>query len=181
MAFAKGDQQRLRVAKGFLTPVAYLWTRTVRCKNRSCGATVPLVKQTWLCKKKDRYVALRIIAPKGQKRVRFEVVESTTETGIGFDPTAFSKAGNATCPFCGTVADSDYVMAEGCAGRMSQQMIAVVCTRSGEQGKKYLAASDSLIGDDRLVQARLRHVCKQVHFFIWRISSRRQLIGERVW
>jgi putative DNA methylase len=34
---------------GFLTPVAYLWTRTVKCKNPACGATVPLVRQTWLC------------------------------------------------------------------------------------------------------------------------------------
>jgi len=34
------------VPPGFLVPVAYLWTRTVRCKNPSCGATVPLVRQT---------------------------------------------------------------------------------------------------------------------------------------
>jgi len=47
---------------GYLTPVAYLWTRTVRCKNPSCGATVPLVKQTWLCKKKGRYIALKMIS-----------------------------------------------------------------------------------------------------------------------
>ncbi len=46
---------------GHLTPVAYLWTRTVRCKNPVCGATVPLVRQTWLCKKPGRYVALRIV------------------------------------------------------------------------------------------------------------------------
>lgn len=36
---------------GNLTPVAYLWTRTVKCKNPACNAVVPLVKQTWLCKK----------------------------------------------------------------------------------------------------------------------------------
>jgi len=47
------------VPPGYLVPVAYLWTRTVRCKNPTCGATVPLVKQTWLCVKKDLYVALR--------------------------------------------------------------------------------------------------------------------------
>lgn len=52
------------IPPGYLMPVAYLWTRTVRCKNPSCGATVPLVKQTWLCKKKGgkknlgRYVAM---------------------------------------------------------------------------------------------------------------------------
>jgi putative DNA methylase len=51
-------QAKEEVPAGYLVPVAYLWTRTVRCKNPACGATVPLVKQTWLCKKKGRYVAL---------------------------------------------------------------------------------------------------------------------------
>jgi putative DNA methylase len=117
--------------RGYLTPVAYLWTRTVRCKNPSCRATVPLVRQTWLCKKKGRYVAMKIIAPKHEKRVRFEVVEATTEQELGFDPSLGSKGGNASCPFCGTVADSSYVKTEGCARRMGQQMMAVACTRSG--------------------------------------------------
>jgi len=127
-----------------LVPVAYLWTRTVRCKNPSCGATVPLVRQTWLRKKKDRYAALRMIAPKGEKRVRFEVVESRTEKGLGFDPAGFSKGGNATCPFCGTVADSGYVKQEGQAGRIGRQMMALVCTRPGRQGKVYLSVEQAL-------------------------------------
>jgi putative DNA methylase len=69
--------------------------------------------------KKGWYVALRMVAPKGNRKVRFEAVESATETGLG----------NATCPFCGTVADSRYVKAEGCAKRIGQQMMAIVCTR----------------------------------------------------
>lgn len=40
-----------------LTPVAYLWTRTVKCPNPACGASVPLVRQTWLCKKSKIYCA----------------------------------------------------------------------------------------------------------------------------
>jgi putative DNA methylase len=39
---------------GYLKPVAYLWTRTVKCKNPTCGATVPLMKQTWLCMPKPK-------------------------------------------------------------------------------------------------------------------------------
>ena len=42
-------------------PVAYLWTRTVKCPNPACGATVPLVLQTILCKKANRLVALRVV------------------------------------------------------------------------------------------------------------------------
>jgi putative DNA methylase len=135
----------------------------VRCKNPSCGATVPLVRQTWLCKKPGRYVALKMIAPKGGKRVRFEVVESRTEEGLGFDPAAFSRGGNATCPFCGTVADSDYVKAEGRAGRMGQQMMAIVCTRPGRQGKVYLAADDypAFVPDDEAIRRRIEALCQR--------------------
>jgi putative DNA methylase len=146
---------------GFLTPVAYLWTRTVTCKNPACGATVPLVRQTWLCKKEKRYAALKMIAPKGEKRVRFEVVEAGTEKGLGFDPAGFSKAGNATCPFCGTVADSGHVKVEGCAGRMGQQMMAIACTRPKAKGKIYLSADDypQFIPDDAAIQKRIEELC----------------------
>ncbi len=37
---------------GMLTPVAYLWTRTVRCKNPACGGIVPLARQTWLARRR---------------------------------------------------------------------------------------------------------------------------------
>jgi putative DNA methylase len=130
------------VPKGFLIPVAYLWTRTIRCKNPGCGAVIPLVRQTWLCKKAGRYVALKMIAPRHEKRVRFEVVESTRDGNFDFDPAGFSKGGNATCPFCGTVADSDYVKSEGWSGKIGQQMMAVVCSRPGTRGKVYLSAND---------------------------------------
>ena len=161
MAFSKGDQQRLKVAKGFLTPVAYLWTRTVHCKNPSCGATVPLVKQTWLCKKKGRYAALRMVAPRGAKQVRFEVAQATAEKGLGFDPAAFSKAGNATCPFCGTVADSDYVMSEGKAKRVGLQIMALACLpRAGDKGKVYVAGDQltSLVPQEHVICERLEKI-----------------------
>src|SRR5262249_5925041 len=102
----------IAVPVGHLQPVAYLWTRTVRCKNPRCAAIVPLVKQTWLCKKAKRYAALKMTAPRGKRFAQFVVVESRTEKELGFDPAAFSKGGNATCPFCGTVADVDYVKDE---------------------------------------------------------------------
>ena len=147
--------------RGYLTPVAYLWTRTVTCKNPSCGASVPLLKQTWLCKKKGRYVALKVIAPKNEKRVRFEVVEATMEQGLGFDPSLGSKRGNATCPFCGTVADSNYVKAEGSAKKIGQQMMAIVCIRQGKRGKIYLSANDlpGFIPDDRAIRKRIESLC----------------------
>jgi putative DNA methylase len=126
---------------GYLTPVAYLWTRTVKCKNPSCVATIPLVRQTWLCKKKGRYVALKMKTPKGGDRVTFQVVEAKNDNELGFDP-KYSTSGNATCPYCGTVADSYYIKIEGCAKRIGLQMMAVACANSKKTGKYYFSAND---------------------------------------
>jgi putative DNA methylase len=165
MGFAESQQQRLKPGAGLLTPVAYLWTRTVQCKNPNCGATVPLVRQTWLCKKKNRCVALQMVAPKGQKRATFKVVEAITEQALGFDPTAFSKAGNAICPFCSAVADSDYVMAQGCSSGLGEQLIAIVCNRQGRTGKRYLNAEDANGAfSPELVSLRLQKLCARSGF-----------------
>lgn len=154
----------VQLPHGFLQPVAYLWTRTVRCKNPSCAATVPLLRQTWLCKKAKRYVALEMRTRKNGKKVTFEVVESETESGFGFNPGGFSSGGNATCPFCGTVADVDYVKAEGRAARMSIQPMAIVCTHPAKQGKVYLAADDlgeGLLPNDDAIHTRVNRLCRR--------------------
>ena len=163
MGFADDPQQRLKPRAGFLTPVAYLWTRTVKCKNPSCGAAVPLVRQTWLCKENNRFIALRMLAKKGEQRVGFKVIQARNESGLGFDPAGFSKGGNATCPFCNTVSDSEYVQAEGCEKRIRQQPMAVVCVRPGERGKIYLAADDcgSFIPTGETVADKLEELTKR--------------------
>lgn len=167
--FEETLQKKLEVPGGFLTPVAYLWTRTVRCKNASCGATVPLVKQTWLCKRKDRYIALKMIAPQGEKQVIFKVVESANEKGLGFDPEAFSKGGNAICPFCGTVADADYVQAQGKERRVETQPMAVVCSTPRLSGKTYISASDlpaNLLPNDKSIRQRIDALCAKTGLVI---------------
>ncbi|MEN3047129.1 MAG: DUF1156 domain-containing protein, partial [Candidatus Hydrothermales bacterium] len=155
---------------GTLTPVAYLWTRTVRCKNTTCGATVPLVRQTWLCKKPERYIALKVIPDFENKKPKFTVVSSRAETEreaikeFGFDPGNFSKGGNTTCIFCGTTATSDYVKQEGQAKRMDKQPMAVVCTKEGTTGKIYISADEipkDLIHDEEEIWKRIEKLCKE--------------------
>lgn len=154
-------------AAHLLTPVAYLWTRTVRCKNPACGATVPLARQTWLATKADRYVALRpevggIRAASGEpEQVRYRVVEATSEGGLGFDPAAGSKAGNVACPFCSTVIDSQYVKNEGQSGRIGVQPMAAVGIRSGKSGKVYLAPEQAPVAcwpDPDAIRARIHAI-----------------------
>jgi len=147
----------------YIVPAVYLWTRTVRCKNPACQCTVPLARQTWLRKSTGRYVALRPIPDKTQKRVRYRVVEASTPADLGFNPDDGSQRGNATCPFCGTVSDNEYLRAEGRAGRLGKQMMGLVCTRPGEAGKVYLSADDylTLIPDDDLISQRVREICER--------------------
>ncbi len=155
----KGKQARAAT----LTPTAYLWTRTVRCKNPSCGATVPLVRQTWLAKKPGQYVALKMVVPRDGKAVRFQVVEATTEKGLGFDPSVGSEGGNATCPFCSTVADDEYVRAQGIAKQVGAQLMAVVCVRPGEKGKVYLSADEApgCVPAEETLRTKLEEVCRE--------------------
>jgi len=116
-------------------PVAYLWARTVKCPNPACGMTVPLVRQLWLCKKDRRRIALRMIPDPNAKRCRFDLVEGTQ---IDFDPDEGTmQRGQSACPMCQTICDSKYLQAEGNAGRMEQQPLAVVITRTNRSGKEY--------------------------------------------
>ncbi|MCD6101176.1 MAG: DUF1156 domain-containing protein [Candidatus Marinimicrobia bacterium] len=155
---------------GKLTPVAYLWTRTVKCKNPACGAVVPLVRQTWLCKKKGKYIALKVSPDNEAKRPKFSVVQAYTRTEkeaiekFGFDPGKFSRGGNASCVFCGTVATSDYVKKEGQAKRIGKQLMAVVCTKEGQRGKIYLSPEkvpEDLIPDEKEIWERIEKLCEE--------------------
>jgi putative DNA methylase len=122
-----------------LMPVAYIWTRIVTCKRPDCGADVPLAVQSWLCRKKGRAVAVRSEVDPETKTLRFHVVEAQREAELGFDPSEGSSRGNAACLACRTVADDEYVKAEGRAGRIRQALVAVVCTKPGTQGKIFFA------------------------------------------
>ncbi|HPU30595.1 MAG TPA: DUF1156 domain-containing protein, partial [Syntrophorhabdaceae bacterium] len=155
---------------GNLTPVAYLWTRTVKCKNPACGAVVPLVRQTWLCKKKEKYIALKVSPDDQTKRPKFTVVQSFARTEkeaiekFTFDPGKFSRGGNAPCIFCGAVATSDYVKKEGQAKRIDKQLMAVVCTRKGQRGKVYLSTDEipeDLIPDEKEIWKRIERLCNE--------------------
>lgn len=148
------------VPPGFLMPVAYLWTRTVPCKKPGCGAQVPMVRRTWLCKRGDRFVAMEPINDTKRKQVRFRIVEADTEEGFDFDPAGFSTGGSTACRFCGTVADSEYTKQIGCSRSFGVQPTAIMCVRPGESGKVYVPFED-VGGLDEEVARRLAKIEKR--------------------
>ena len=116
------------------TPIAYLWARTVKCANPGCGVRVPIFRQLWLSKKPKRKVALRLLHAATEES-SFEIVE---DKAIDFDPSEGTvRRGQAVCPECQLVMKTDYLQAEGNAGRIDQQMIAVVSTKRGLRGQRY--------------------------------------------
>ena len=147
-----------------LTPIAYLWTRTVPCPNPTCGATVPLVRQTWLRKKEGNYVALRMIPDHDTKKIRFERVQSPTLQGLGFDPEAGSKRGNTVCLHCGATVNADYIKVEGRAGHMDQQLMGVVLTKANSTRKMYLSGDlcSSTIPNLSFLEERIESICNEM-------------------
>jgi putative DNA methylase len=101
--------------------VAWLWARTVTCPNPACQSTMPLLNSFSLSTKRGREAWLRPVPDAAKKCVRFE---------IGFGPgrpSGGSVARNgATCLVCGTPVPLAHVRAEGKAGRMDTQLLAVV-------------------------------------------------------
>jgi len=128
------------------TPIAYLWSRTIRCPNPACGAEIPLFRQFWLARKAKKAVALMPCPDPATKQVDFTIVGQGAPIPPHFDPAKGTVArGYAVCLLCHTSADEKYVKAEAQAGRMGHRLVAVVTTRGRGQGRTYrLATSQDL-------------------------------------
>ena len=123
--------------------VAYLWARTVTCKN--CRAEVPLLKTRWLCKKDNKRVLLTM-TPKPDKTgvifgVRTDVPveghnaaqrrEADRRLAVG----TMTRAG-VICPCCKeSIMTMEDLRLEGKAGRIMAVNTAVVV--DGPKDKEY--------------------------------------------
>jgi adenine-specific DNA methylase len=133
------------------TPIAYLWSRTVRCESPNCGAEIPLARSFWLCKKANRRLALkhRVVRRAGEPpHVEFEIFEPKVETEVSGGTVTRAKA---KCVCCGTVLAPDRVRAQLAAQRGGAdvafdtngrrtggaRLLAVVTLRAGEAGRHY--------------------------------------------
>src|SRR6266487_1928943 len=157
------DEQSPAHANGELTPIAYLWTRTVPCSNPSCDATVPLVRQTWLRNKAGRYVALRMVPDHVTKHVRFEVVEAAKADMLDFDPEGGSKRGHTVCLHCGATVNSIYVKQIGRAKKIEKQLMTVVMTKKNGSGKVYFSGNvfSTAVPDQKMLEERIQYLCNK--------------------
>lgn len=151
-----GDPTLYGDETGGRRPLAYLWTRTVRCPNPATPEhQVHLVRQTWLARKKGRAVALRPIVDRDTWTVTYEVATATSADALGFDPADGSKRGQTTCRLCGATVTAAYVKAEGTAGRMGIVSLAAVVLKKSGRGRDYLPAGTYPLPDEDDIVKRL--------------------------
>lgn len=120
-----------------LTVIAWIWARTVKCPNPTCGAMMPLVRSFALSTKKSKEAHVSPIIDHENKTIRFSI--QSPKSKIQNQTGTVDRRG-ARCLVCGTNSPLDHVRAEGKAGRMSAKMLAIVA--EGVKGKIYLAPSE---------------------------------------
>lgn len=102
-------------------PIAYLWSRTVRCEAPNCGAEIPVFKSPWLSvrgatsarffREKDSGASVALLLESsrvgGPARFRIARGDSSEEPREGFVELRVSKAkgnnANVVCLCCGTL------------------------------------------------------------------------------
>ncbi len=127
--------------------VAYLWARTVKCKN--CRAVVPLLKTRWLCKKDHKRILLTMKPSANKSGVEFEIQsnvpvqggnaaqkrEHDKRIGVG----TINKSG-VSCPCCPATMTKEDLQVMGRAGEIGDVLTTVVV--EGRHGKEYRLPTD---------------------------------------
>ena len=149
--------------------VAYLWARTVTCKQ--CRATLPLLKTRWLCKKERKRVLLTVEPNTARDSVVFGVEADVPRVGgnaaqrrehdrrIGGG--TMSRTG-ATCPCCGGIMTMKDIRLEGRAGRLGAVMTAVVV--KGQKGKEYRLPTEHEQSVAEVTEERLQALYADIPF-----------------
>ncbi|MEA5400230.1 DUF1156 domain-containing protein [Synechococcus sp. BA-124 BA4] len=125
-----------------LTVIAWLWARTVKSPNPAFAQVdVPLASTFLLSQMKGKEAYLNPVIEDGGYRF-------TVKVGRPKDPeaakngTKLSRGANFQCLMSTTPIESDYIKAEGAAGRMGARLMAIVA--EGNRGRVYLAPTPAM-------------------------------------
>ncbi len=118
------------------TVIAWLWARTIQCPNPTCGIPLPLLRTFQVSTKAGNRHWARPIPRRDERHVSF-VLQDHTE---GVPDSGTVGRHGARCVACHTAVPLTHVREEASAGRMSQQMVAIVA--DGGNQRVFLAPDD---------------------------------------
>ena len=121
---------------GKATVIAWLWARTVKCPNPSCGCQMPLVKSFDLSTKKGK---LAWVEPKVDRATSPPTIGFDVKMGDGKGPGGTVNRSGGRCIACESPVPFPHIRTEGRERRMSEQLMAVVV--AGNRGRIYLRPS----------------------------------------
>ena len=119
------------------TVIAWIWARTVKSPNPANPIEVPLVRSWWLSKKKGNEAWVHAEVIDGE--VKYEVRHDAN--GPKGDDDGTRNRRGAVSIADGTPISSDYLKAEGMAGRMGAHLIAVV--GESKRSRVYVSPSEA--------------------------------------
>jgi putative DNA methylase len=119
---------------GEATVIAWIWARTVKSPNPAWDGPMPLVRSFVLSTKKGKERWVEPVVDRENKLIRFEI-----RTGTGWPEGTVGRQG-AVCLATGTPVPLSYIRDEGKAGRVGQQLMAMVV--DGPTGRTYLAPTE---------------------------------------
>ena len=120
-----------------LTPIAWIWARTVESPDPSWSGHVPLVASWTLAKRPGKpKVWIEPIVDREAMEIRYEIRE-------GGEPTheRTVNRGNGTCIATGAAIPGAFIKSESRVGRMGRHLMAVVA--EGERGRTYRPAESA--------------------------------------
>ena len=114
-----------------LTPIAWIWARTVESPDPSWLGHVPLVASWTLAKRPGKpKVWIEPIIDRADMTISYAIRQGDEPS---HDRTV--ESGNGRCVATGAAISGDYIKSESRAGRMGQQLMAVVA--EGERSRMY--------------------------------------------
>ena len=119
---------------GEATVIAWLWARTVPCPNPACGVAMPLITTFELSKKPGNQHWIRPVVAEGAIGY---VVQTHAE---GVPRGGVVDRNGVRCIACGTTGPLAYVREQSKAGRLGEQMIAIVA--EGNRKRLFLSSTE---------------------------------------
>jgi putative DNA methylase len=151
-------------------PIAYYWARTGICSNPACRVEVPLLRQFYLCDKKDKRIHLKPRIENGE--VHFELKHGAIEEE------GWIARGNLKCPACGNTTENRLLKEQFNSNRSRTRLIALVY-EGDTSGKEYEAVKE-VIYDPPISDALLETLpqdllpvtySKAMAFCLWNFSK----------